>query len=104
MNFAEATSSQMERGSKRRSRHGGPRKGAIANPDEKRMVGHYWLRNPNLAPNAELKRNRSTLAAIKEFATRVHGGAIIGSNGISRTCLVIGIGGPRWGREFVSMR
>jgi glucose-6-phosphate isomerase len=21
-------------------------KGAIANPDEKRMVGHYWLRNP----------------------------------------------------------
>src|SRR6266571_1861366 len=24
--------------------------GAIANPDEKRMVGHYWLRNPALAP------------------------------------------------------
>ena len=24
--------------------------GAIANPDEKRMVGHYWLRNPSLAP------------------------------------------------------
>src|SRR5437667_3975996 len=28
--------------------------GAIANPDEKRMVGHYWLRNPALAPNGEL--------------------------------------------------
>ena len=26
-------------------------KGAIANPDENRMVGHYWLRNPSLAPN-----------------------------------------------------
>jgi hypothetical protein len=26
--------------------------GALANPDEKRMVGHYWLRNPALAPNA----------------------------------------------------
>ena len=24
--------------------------GAIANPDENRMVGHYWLRNPELAP------------------------------------------------------
>ncbi len=26
--------------------------GAIANPDENRMVGHYWLRNPSLAPTA----------------------------------------------------
>ena len=25
--------------------------GAIANPDEGRMVGHYWLRNPDLAPD-----------------------------------------------------
>ena len=24
--------------------------GAIANPDEKRMVGHYWLRAPEKAP------------------------------------------------------
>ena len=27
-------------------------KGAIANPDERRMVGHYWLRAPELAPTA----------------------------------------------------
>ena len=27
--------------------------GAISNPDENRMVGHYWLRNPLLAPNDE---------------------------------------------------
>ena len=27
--------------------------GAIANPDEKRMVGHYWLRAPELAPLAK---------------------------------------------------
>jgi glucose-6-phosphate isomerase len=26
--------------------------GAIANPDEQRMVGHYWLRTPSLAPDA----------------------------------------------------
>ena len=25
--------------------------GAVANPDEKRMVGHYWLRTPELAPD-----------------------------------------------------
>jgi glucose-6-phosphate isomerase len=30
-------------------------KGAIANPDEKRMVGHYWLRTPELAPQASLE-------------------------------------------------
>jgi glucose-6-phosphate isomerase len=29
--------------------------GGIANPDEKRMVGHYWLRKPALAPNPELR-------------------------------------------------
>ena len=28
--------------------------GSIANPDENRMVGHYWLRNPSLAPNKEI--------------------------------------------------
>ena len=29
-------------------------KGSIANADEKRMVGHYWLRAPELAPTTEL--------------------------------------------------
>ncbi|HGG57858.1 MAG TPA: glucose-6-phosphate isomerase, partial [Nannocystis exedens] len=28
--------------------------GAIANPDENRRVGHYWLRNPDLAPDPEI--------------------------------------------------
>ena len=30
-------------------------RGAIANPDEKRMVGHYWLRDAALAPSADLR-------------------------------------------------
>jgi len=30
--------------------------GAIANPDENRMVGHYWLRNPALAPTPEIRK------------------------------------------------
>src|SRR5438477_9347137 len=29
--------------------------GAIANPSEKRMVGHYWLRNAALAPTAKIR-------------------------------------------------
>src|ERR1700733_6518478 len=44
-------------------------KGAIANPDENRMVGHYWLRNPALAPTPEIRNEiEQTLANIKEFA------------------------------------
>ncbi len=50
-------------------------KGAIANPDENRMVGHYWLRAPQLAPNDEIANAiTSTLAAIKDFAAKVHQG------------------------------
>ena len=29
--------------------------GGIVNPDENRMAGHYWLREPSLAPNDEIK-------------------------------------------------
>lgn len=39
--------------------------GSIANPDENRMVGHYWLRNPALAPNAEIQREISS--ALEKF-------------------------------------
>src|SRR5438046_3116525 len=55
--------------------------GAIANPDEKRMVGHYWLRAPHLAPKPEIASEiTSTLTAIKEFAAKVHSGALSGPN------------------------
>src|SRR5687767_9253704 len=41
-------------------------KGAIANPDEKRMVGHYWLRNSTLSPTMEIRAEiDETLAAVK---------------------------------------
>src|SRR5215469_4574890 len=46
--------------------------GAIANPDENRMVGHYWLRDPALAPTEERQQEiASTLTSIKEFAAKV---------------------------------
>lgn len=79
-------------------------KGAIANPDENRMVGHYWLRAPKLAPTAELAKEISdTLAAIKAFAADVHAGKITGSTGKKFTqLLVIGIGGSALGPQFVN--
>src|SRR5262249_11452514 len=44
-------------------------RGAIANPDEKRMVGHYWLRAPDLAPSPEIAGQiRKTVADVKAFA------------------------------------
>ncbi|MEX2044668.1 MAG: glucose-6-phosphate isomerase, partial [Opitutus sp.] len=40
--------------------------GAIANPDEKRMVGHYWLRASHLAPSPAITAEISiTLSAIR---------------------------------------
>ncbi len=78
-------------------------KGGIANPDEKRMVGHYWLRNPDLAPTQTIaKEIRDTLAAIKEFAAQVHEGTIRGAHGPFKQLLVIGIGGSALGPQFVS--
>jgi glucose-6-phosphate isomerase len=78
-------------------------KGAIANPDENRMVGHYWLRAPQLASTPEISSEiSSTLAAIKDFAGRVHSGALAGPKGPFKHLLVIGIGGSALGPQFVS--
>ncbi len=78
-------------------------KGAIANPDEQRMVGHYWLRAPQLAPTPELTTEiTSTLAAIKAFAASVHSGAVAGPKGKFKYLLVIGIGGSALGPQFVA--
>jgi len=78
-------------------------KGAIANPDEKRMVGHYWLRNSALAPTAEIRTQiEETVAAIQQFAADVHSGKVSGSAGAFRNILVIGIGGSALGPQFVA--
>jgi len=78
-------------------------KGAIANPDENRMVGHYWLRNPSLAPSAEIKTEiESTVAGIKSFAASIHAGKLVGAGGPFKNVLVIGIGGSALGPQFVA--
>ena len=78
-------------------------KGAIANPSEKRMVGHYWLRAPQLAPDSGISGEiTSTLASIRDFAAKVHSGAVAGPRGPFTHLLVIGIGGSALGPQFVS--
>ncbi len=78
--------------------------GAIANPDEGRMVGHYWLRNPALAPTPELQQAiTGPLAALKAFAAEVHAGTIIPpSGGAFQQILLIGIGGSALGPQLVA--
>lgn len=79
-------------------------KGAIANPDEKRMVGHYWLRAPKLAPTPDITREiEQTLSRVKTFAADVHQGKIKPQKGAKFTdVLSIGIGGSALGPEFVA--
>ncbi|MFD2257830.1 glucose-6-phosphate isomerase [Luteolibacter algae] len=78
--------------------------GAIANPDEARMVGHYWLRNPELAPTGELKAAiTQPLKDLKEFAEHVHTGRVVTFEGkIFKELLLIGIGGSALGPQLVS--
>jgi glucose-6-phosphate isomerase len=77
--------------------------GAIANPDEGRMVGHYWLRKPELAPSDELRKQiTEPLAALKNFAAKVHSGEIKAPGGSHfQNLLIIGIGGSALGPQLI---
>ena len=78
-------------------------KGSIANPDEQRMVGHYWLRAPELAPNAAITAEiYAAIAAIQQFVAQVHRGDLRGSAGKFTDLLCIGIGGSALGPQFVA--
>lgn len=78
--------------------------GAIANPDENRMVGHYWLRDADLAPTPELKADIiDTLQQIESFTHKVHSGEIHPPQAQKFTdVLSIGIGGSALGPQFVA--
>ncbi|HVF10344.1 MAG TPA: glucose-6-phosphate isomerase [Abditibacteriaceae bacterium] len=77
--------------------------GAIANPDEGRRVGHYWLRAPQLAPDELGAVIKSTWKKIKAFAAQVHEGAIVPERGgVFKNLLLIGIGGSALGPQFVT--
>ena len=105
MHFDEAFLSQMEpKMQKAFAAMDALEKGAIANPDENRMVGHYWLRAADMAPTNEIAREiKDTLADIKSFAADVHSGKIKPPGAAKFTrILSIGIGGSALGPEFVA--
>jgi len=79
-------------------------KGVIANPDEGRMVGHYWLRNPSLAPSPEVQLEiDAAIDLVVTFSDQIHIGAIRGQNNQKFTkMLIIGIGGSALGPQFVA--
>lgn len=76
--------------------------GAIANPDEGRQVGHYWLRAPELAPGEDLRSEiTGTLEAVREFVAQVHSGQVHPQRGGKfRNLLLIGIGGSALGPQL----
>lgn len=78
--------------------------GAISNPDEQRMVGHYWLRAPYLSPNKQIVQEiNEVIIKIKKFAKKIHNGEIISTKGTKfKNILLIGIGGSALGPQFVT--
>ncbi len=78
--------------------------GAIANPDENRMVGHYWLRSPDLAPSPEISIEIArTVSSIRSFASAIHTGRLRPQARKRFSHLLsIGIGGSALGPQFAS--
>ncbi len=73
--------------------------GSISNVDENRQVGHYWLRNSNIAPDKEIgKQIEEEIKNIEEFSSQILNKKILNKNGSFFTdVLWIGIGGSALG-------
>ena len=73
--------------------------GSIANLDEGRQVGHYWLRNPKIAPNKEISNSISNeINEISNFGESILKGEITNLEGQKYTDVFwIGIGGSGLG-------
>jgi len=77
--------------------------GGVANPDEQRQVGHFWLRAPQMAPLAE-QRDGIVGAErdVAAFVQSVRAGEITTDDGCAFTdFLHIGIGGSGLGPRLV---
>lgn len=71
--------------------------GAIANPDENRRVGHYWLRAPQFSPDEKTRGEiETTLFRVLAFSKKTH------QSKKFKNLLVIGIGGSALGPQFVA--
>ncbi|MDP6946672.1 MAG: glucose-6-phosphate isomerase, partial [Myxococcota bacterium] len=68
--------------------------GALANPTEQRRVGHYWLREPALAPDPAITEAiRAAQALTRQVAEDLAG---------FETVLHVGIGGSALGPQLLS--
>lgn len=78
--------------------------GAIANPDEERRVGHYWLRAPDRAPDEETRRAIvDSVEQVERIARAVHDGTLRPQRADRFTdVLVIGIGGSALGPQLAA--
>lgn len=77
--------------------------GEMMNPDEGRAVGHYWLRNPDLAPAEEGEWIRKVRIQVEEFSRQILKGEIKAPNERTfRHVLLIGIGGSALGPQLVA--
>ncbi len=73
--------------------------GAISNQDEGRQVGHYWLRNPDIAPSQDISQSISnSISDIEAFGKDIINGVLKNDNGeVFTDVLWIGIGGSGLG-------
>jgi glucose-6-phosphate isomerase len=76
--------------------------GALANADEGRAVGHYWLRTPELAPTARIRDAiGAAVGAVESFAQSVHDGSVRGRGGPFEHVIHVGIGGSALGPQLL---
>jgi len=68
--------------------------GALANPDEQRQVGHYWLRSPSLAPSGYGDQIVESWSMLAKLAAEV-------SEQGFRQLLMIGVGGSALGPQLL---
>ena len=78
--------------------------GAIANPDEQRMVGHYWLRDPALAPDGAIRDQiEQSQRRVRDLGEAIHRGDRRSQDGgLFRHVLIAGIGGSALGPQLLS--
>ena len=78
--------------------------GAIANPDEQRQVGHYWLRQPELAPDPQAGQHiQQEIQRIDQFGAAICAGSLTNAAAARFTdVLWIGIGGSGLGPLLIT--
>ena len=78
--------------------------GAIVNPDENRRVGHFWLRNADLAPDEDTRNYvQQSIEKVNCFSENIRSGTTRSSSNKSFSeVLWIGIGGSVLGVQFAS--